>query len=382
MPPMLPAAPDGAVRLADVLPSCLASLEAEPNILGLPPARAAIVVLVDGLGASNIKSRAGHARFLASRLGRRDIAIGHFPSTTAAGIASLTTGTPPGQHGLVGYATLDTEADRIVNQLNGWDHGLLGPEWQRSETVFERAAARGLPSFAVGLPRYATSGLTGAILRGAEYVIAGTLTERFAEAERLASTGGRAIIYVYVAELDVIAHASGWESSRWTSTLETLDSELASLDARLPRDVGLIVTADHGIVDVPAHKHVFLDRDQGLLVGVRHVGGEPRCRYLYLEPELDDAGRAALLDAWRAAEGHRAWVFSRDEAIDAGLFGDVDPAVAPRIGDIVIAARSGIAYYDGRDPNVQSHGMVGQHGSLSDEETRLPLIRGGAYRRD
>ena len=118
-----------------------------------------------------------------------------------------------------------------------------------------------------------------------------------------------------------------------------------------------------------------------LLEGIRHVGGEPRFLSLYFEPGLDEAARGGLVDGWRAAEGHRAWVLARDEAIDAGVYGRVADEVRPRIGDILVAARAGIAYYDRREANRQAEAMIGQHGSLSDEETRVPLIRGGAYSR-
>ncbi|WP_395243194.1 alkaline phosphatase family protein [Agromyces sp. MMS24-K17] len=381
MPAMLPVPDDTAPRLAAVLPSVSASLQGHENVLALPPARSAVVVLVDGLGASNLSQRAGHARHLASRMSRRDVIRTVFPSTTAAAIATLATGQAPGTHGLVGYRALQPERDRLVNQLNGWDAGLLPDDWQRSRTWFEEAGERGIRSVSVAAARYADSGYTRAVLRGAEVRIAPRIGDRFDEAHRLLVEGPPTLVYLYVPELDQLAHAHGWESDRWLAALETLDSEFGRFLQRVPRDVGVLVTADHGVVDVPAHKHVFIDARPDLLDGVRHVGGEPRCLSLYLEPSLDAAARDALLVAWRDAEGHRAWVLGRDEAIEAGLFGSVDDAVRDRIGDILVAARAGIAYYDRREENRQAEEMIGQHGSLGDEETRIPLIRAGAFAR-
>jgi hypothetical protein len=150
----------------------------------------------------------------------------------------------------------------------------------------------------------------------------------------------------------------------------------------MPRGTGLLVTADHGVVDVPAHRHVFVDASPALLDGVRHVAGEPRCLGLVLEPELDAGERRALLERWREAEGDRAWVLSADEAVAAGLFGAVDAGNRDRIADILVAARAGLAYYDRRDADRRGEGMVGQHGSLTDEETRIPLIRSGLFARN
>jgi len=379
---MLPVPAVSAPRLAGVLGSSLGSLRGEANVFGLPAASGAVVVLVDGLGASNIQARAGHARFLASRMSRRDVIRTVLPSTTAAALASFTTGRMPGEHGLVGYRVLDAAHDRLVNQLSGWDEGMVPETWQRVPTLFETAGADGVASFAVGAARFTTSGFTRAVLRGAEYRPAASIAERFAEAQRLAESRSGALVYVYVPELDQAAHAHGWESDRWLGILEVLDAELAALERRMPRGTGLLVTADHGVVDVPAHRHVFVDDHPELLEGIRHVGGEPRFLSLYAEPGLDAAERAALVEGWRAAEGHRAWVLGRDEAIDAGVYGPVADEVRDRIGDILIAARAGIAYYDRREPNRQAEAMIGQHGSLTDEETRVPLIRAGAYARD
>ena len=68
-----------------------------------------------------------------------------------------------------------------------------------------------------------------------------------------------------------------------------------------------------------------------------------------------------------------------DEAIAAGVFGSVRPTVADRIGDVLVAARARVAYYDNRLDDRSPQRMVGQHGSLTLEESVVPLLRAGAY---
>ncbi len=378
---MLPVPADGAPRLTGVLPAALASIGGGAGAFDLPRVESAVVVLVDGLGVANLRARAGHARFLAGMTARRDVIRTVFPSTTAAAIASFATGLMPGAHGLMGYRVPDRANDRVVNQLSGWDDRMVPEAWQPHDTVFDRAGERGVRAIAIGGTRYATSGFTRAVLRGAEYRAGARIPDRFAEALRVLAEGP-ALVYVYVSELDQVAHAHGWESDRWIAALETLDAEVADFERRMPQSTGLLVTADHGVLDVPPHRHVFVDAVPGLLDGVRHVAGEPRCLGLVLERDLDGDARAAVADRWREAEGDRAWVLTRDEAIAAGLYGDVEPGNVDRIADVLVAARSGVAYYDRREPDRRGEEMVGQHGSLTDEETRIPLIRLGAYRRD
>ena len=367
---MLPALRSDALSLADVFPSCLASLRGEPNRLGLPEVRAAIVLLVDGLGAHALRERAGHARTLAAST---DSVDSGFPTTTSSALATLTTGARPGQHGLVGYTVLDAVNDRMINQLSGWE-GLDPQIWQAMPTVFEQARDAGYRATAILPDRYHDSPFTRAVLRGATFVAGATIADRLvAAAQLLATPGAPQLVYVYVYELDKAGHAYGAESEQWTAALETLDA--AVRDFTLPKDVGLIVTADHGMIDIPAHNQVIFDTVPELVAGVAHVGGEPRCLQLYF---ASDADRDATVAAWRDSEGARSWVATREEAIAANWFGEVRPAVESRIGDLIVAARKAIAYYQSTS-SVRSMAMVGQHGSLSPAEVRVPLVKLGAF---
>lgn len=377
---MLPATKSHRLSLADVLPSSLLAIRHSPNALGLPSVDKAIVVLVDGLGASPLRARAGHARTLSPLLDSASVIGARFPTTTAASLATLTTGESPGVHGLVGYTVLDKANDRVVNQLSGWDFSLDPATWQRVPTLFERAREEGLPSFAIGTERYRTSGFTRAILRGAEYRSGVTIADRLDQARSTLDEIESGLVYVYVAELDQAGHSHGWQSPLWTATLEELDRAVGAFALSLRRSEGMLLTADHGVLDVPATSHVLFDTDAGLIDGIRFVAGEPRALQLHFEADATPEHRAAVLDRWRVGEGHRSWVVSRAEAVESGWFGPtVAPEVVPRIGDIIVAARKSIAYYDSRVAHRSGRNMIGQHGSWSPEETSIPLLRFGAF---
>lgn len=368
---MLPAARTHRFSLTDVLGNCLDAVRGDRGTLGLPAVDHAVVLLVDGLGQVALEAHRGYARRLVAAP-RSSVIQSVFPSTTASALASLTTGALPGVHGLVGYLGFDPSRDRVLNHLSGWGVGIDAGAWQRAPTLFERAGADGIPAFAVGPERYRESGFTAAVLRGAEYRAGGSLAERLDEVRRIHGRHSRSLAYVYAPEVDVAAHAKGVGSTPWTSALEEVDAAVAAFVGSLGPRGGLLVTGDHGGLDIPADDHVLVD--PVLLEGVRHVSGEPRCLALHLEADADPA---AVLARWRAAEGRRAWVASRDEAVAAGFFGEVDPEVLPRIGDVLVAARARIAYYVDADDSGRS--MVGQHGSLTPEERDIPLLHFGAF---
>ena len=353
--------------LADVLVSAFLSVRGEDNPLGLPPVRRAVVILVDGLGSANLSARAAHARHI-GQLRRTDVSSG-FPTTTASALSALMTGVEPGQSGMVGYAVRDPATGVVVNQLSGLDDHDVST-WQPVPTVWERNPD--IPSAIVSSPRYRDSGLTRAILRGAPYVNAKTNDDRLATIDEFFASHTTGVVYVYIPELDMAAHASGVSSDQWIRRLEELDGFLSDVSRRLqPRD-GLIVTADHGVIDVPPTRHLMIPADSTMLDGVV-VGGEPRFLHLY----SSDPSRTLAL--WTEAEGSRSHVVERDQAIAAGWFGDVAEFARERIGDVLVTPRGQSVYYIDGVATTQSLAMVGQHGGLSRAETLVPILRGGAF---
>jgi predicted AlkP superfamily pyrophosphatase or phosphodiesterase len=333
------------------------------------------VVVVDGLGAIQLRAHAGHARHLVAGVGKKDVAYSVFPTTTAAALTSILTGADPGSHGLVGYRVLDRDRDRLVNLLSGWESDGIDPlAWQPQPTVFERAAAGGHAAYALGIAKYAHSGFTKATLRGAEFVASKTAAERVSVAYQLAADDPGSLVYCYLPEIDKAGHQHGADSAEWIAALEDVDHALAVAP---PRHVGVLITADHGMVDVPAHRHVVLETGDARLDGIRHFGGEPRMLHVYLEPDADPA---AVLDTWRRLSEGDADILGRAEAISSGLYGSmVTPDAASRIGDLIVIARGNKALYDGTAEDQRSRGMIGQHGALTPEERQVPYIRRGAF---
>ncbi|UXM93411.1 alkaline phosphatase family protein [Paenarthrobacter sp. JL.01a] len=377
----LPAPPlFGTKSIAEVLTSSAAALGVPgfTNQLQLPPTQRVCVVLADGLGRNLLKQKASHTPFLRSVVaaGQGNVPAwldSAFPSTTAASLASLGTGLPAGHHGMVGYDVLDPAQDKVVNLLGNWDAQVDPATWQPHPTVFERVAQE-LDVVTVSLPQFGNSPMTQAALRGSRFVGGTSLHARTAAAAEAMSGGGRSLMYFYANELDKAGHRYGCQSDRWEHQIEELDSTVKRLSATLPAGTTILLTGDHGMLDVPESQRIDYSADESLVAGVRHTAGEPRMVHLYLEPDATDAHRTSLVDAWRRRFGERIWVFTREQAVAAGLFGDVLPSVAPRIGDVMIAARDTLALYDTRRVRPSSLEVVGQHGSLTRAEREVPLV--------
>jgi len=338
----------------------------------LPSARSVCVVVIDGLGRLLLEEAAAQCPFLASLLagGRelRELTVG-CPSTTATSMGSFGTGLPPGQHGLLGYEVMDPDRGVLLNELK-WDPGTDPLAWQPHQTVFQALVADGVTVTRVGNPEFDDSGLTLAALRGGDFVGAKRLHSRVDIAVAALAPPSRSLVYLYWGELDGAGHAHGWRSSQWTRELRYLDREIARLALRLPTGAVLVITADHGMVDVPHADRVDLAEYPELAAGVRILGGEARFAQVYCEPGQTRAVATRLADAL----GGRAWVRTRDEAVDAGWFGPVDSRVRPRLGDVLVAGIGAFALVDSRSATPHVLRLIGQHGSLTADEQLVPLL--------
>ena len=373
----LPAPPPYGTRtMAELLPSAAAALGVQgyANTLGLPAASRVCVVMVDGLGKALLKARGGHAPFLRRLTENSQTLHAPFPSTTATSLTSLGTGLEPGVHGIVGYDVVDPVRRRVVNQLSGWPADLDPVSWQPHETVFERAAAQGVHTATVSMSQFQDSALTRAALRGTEFTAANGPHARVRAATEILAANPRTLLYCYWNELDKAGHRYGKDSLEWGHALEEVDSLMRTLAARVPAGTLLLLTGDHGMVDVPEKWRIDYSQDPELVDGVELTAGEPRAVQLHFAASTSDTRRAAVADAWRAAYGSKAWVLTRDQAIGHGLFGRVEDSVRERIGDLLVLAAEDVAFLDGRRVNPAAFTMVGQHGSMTRAEREVPLL--------
>ena len=361
----------GSRSLADVIPAVAAALGHPlgdpPTDLTLPDAPSYVVFLVDGLGAQLLTRHAHVAPFLSSLFDERQTATAGVPSTTATSLTSLGTGLPPGAHGLVGFTSRVPGTDRLLNALQ-WDKSVDPVEWQPLPTTFQRLAGLGVTVSSVNKREFRASGLTIASQRGADYVGADRVGERIAATVE-ASVAGPSLTYVYDGDLDWTGHRFGVASSQWLQQLAMVDAEAEQLREALPSAVRLVVVADHGMIDATAEGRIDIDEHPELGDGLALVGGEARFRHLY-------ASRGALDDVvatWRTMLADRAVVLTRDEAIERGWFGAVDPRVRPRLGDVVVACTGHTAILSTSTFPFEAR-LVGLHGSLTPAEMLIPVV--------
>jgi hypothetical protein len=371
----------GEASLADLTPSILAALGVPgfPNTLGVPPGDRIGLLVLDGLGWELLREYEDLAPYLTSLVGAGRAITAGFPSTTAASVASIGTGLPPGEHGLIGYTMALPGERQAMNVLQWCTYGpnkvdltkrILPERVQPRRTAFEAACDDGVDVRLVGPAVHEKSGLSRAGIKAGRFQAAVSGGDLVAGMVAGLSGPGRAFVYGHHNELDTTGHARGCHSDAWRYTLRQIDRLCRSLAEALPSGSSVIVTGDHGMVDLAPAQKLDLAEFPTLAAGVRLMAGEGRARYLYTEAGAADD----VLGAWREALGDRMWVLSRDEAISSGWFGpSVAGEVRERIGDVVAAARGPIGIFQRAIDSGQA-GLIGHHGSLTPDEQLVPFL--------
>ena len=365
-PPL--AVPDyGGACLDRVVPALLHRVDGEaPAWLPAVAAQASQVVLLalDGLGWDQLQERRALAPTLASMTGGPITSVA--PTTTATALASISTGRPPADHGVVGYRVHVGEGE-VMNVLrwstpSGDARTTVAPEEFQRIPPFE-----GRPIPAVIRGEFLRTGFTGAILRGAAlhgWRVTSTLV---VEVERLLREG-EPFVYAYYDGVDRVSHEFGL-GEYYDAELSATDDLVTQMADALPPGAALVVTADHGQVHV-GEQIIGLDAD--LLAETVLLSGEGRFRWLHARP-----GRADWLeDQCRSRYGDVAWVHSRGDLEAAGCFGGpLGPAASARLGDVALIPFEPVAFLDPTDTGESR--LVSRHGSLTPAELLVPLVAVG-----
>ena len=372
MPSTLPRPPKDLAAIRHVFKSALLSVQGQSNPLSLPSRNRVLVCFIDGLGVENLKQRSGHAPFLSSQLGKASITYAAYPATTSVNIGCFSTGLMPGEHGLIGHQVFDRFHNERINLLVGWNERTDPLVWQPHQTISERAAESEITANVIAAEEYRSTPFTTATMRSANFVAADDIDSRIDRAIEAASSGGKSISYIYFPELDKYGHQKGWTSDGWAALLEAIDAGLRRLAAKLPKNTGLIITSDHGMVETSKDRQLVLDQYLDGL-SLEFFGGDTRSSYLYFSNKSDAQLAINQLEALEYALG----AHHSSELVEAGWFGEIGKEASNRLPEVILIAKSNYTLYHSKFSKQRAFDMISHHGAFSDAELRIPLIRIG-----
>jgi len=351
----------GAPRHAPLAALPVTELRAAENV---------VLMIVDGLGDNYLLGQ-GNGGPLARH--RRAAMSAVFPSTTATAITAGFTGSTPIEHGLTGWYTYFSEAGCVAAPLPyvrrgekrplGLPPGRLFVEPTYFDTLADRVIV--VTWNAIVDATYNAFHCGGAERRSYESL------EGFVEQTAAAVRSGpeRKFVYAYWPQFDVLSHQHGVGSPEVRAHFDALDAAIGRLIERLAgTDTMLLVTADHGFVDVPASE--TLELPASLAAQLRFpLCGERRIAFCHVHETK------SFIEKAKEFLGERAAVRPSQDLVDEGWFGPgrPHPRFAERIGDVAIVMNGRAAIKDWV-PGEKRHVLIGDHGGTSEDEMRIPLV--------
>lgn len=327
-----------------------------------PVARAGQVALlvIDGLGWEQLATRRHLAPNLAAMEGGPITSV--VPTTTATALTSITTGLAPAAHEVVGYRVrVDAEVLNVLRWTTaaGDARHRIVPSRFQAQPVFGGDAVPVVTRHEFGGTGFTLAHLAGARLHGwrvpsALPVEVGALL-----------AAGEPFVYAYYDGVDKVAHERGF-GPHYDAELRAADRLVGDLVELLPPGAVLVVTADHGQVEVG---DAVLGLGAAILNDTVGVSGEGRFRWLHARSGCGDR----LAKAADSAFGEVAWIRTVDELDHDGWFGGrLTPAGRARLGDVALIAREPVAFSDPADTGELT--LRCRHGSVTAAEMLVPLL--------
>ena len=335
-----------------------------------------VFVLIDGMGTNN-RPFFPEGGFFESHMEGELRSI--FPSTTSAALTSLASGVWPAEHGITGWYThLPDRAITVLplRDIERLTETNLAKHDVHIDSIIE--AESYLPEFT----RDATSFLLKRIARGryARWASGGSPIKVFRNepqavrrvARSVRSARGRTYTYLYFTGVDHESHSHGWGRDVPVKVLRLIDKQLGWLRDALGESVRIIVTADHGHINVPEETHFLMKAGEPILSDLDcPPSGESRAPILHVKPGREDSVRGLFGEICKDA-----FALITPEDVEAlGLYGPapLSPAARSRLGSFVGVTRGADAM-EFVPAGRESIGLIGMHGGLSADEMSVPLI--------
>jgi hypothetical protein len=339
-----------------------------------------VFALADGL-AMNVLVRMPENGFLRTHLAMELRSTA--PSTTATALTSLATGCYPGQHAITGWFTHLADLGRTAIILPFVDRfsgaalemaGITAEETFPKPSLMPRMARKPIALLPMQLYNSTYSRYTRGDMPGFGYLTMRQMADM--AIYRAQTAHGRTYTFIYLPQVDRLAHDVGPTHEEVIGLAIALQGELARLAESLAGSGKLVVAADHGQVVVPPKNRIGLF-DQDPLLALLRVppSGEGRFPLFHVRPGEHQAFEAMFDDRF----GEHFIRLNIQEAEDLQLFGPfgLDPLARQRFGDYLAipTADHALEYYASQQ--AWGKAPLGRHGGLSQDEMRIPLIVAG-----
>jgi len=315
-------------------------------------------MLFDGMGTAIFDKHVEQSPFLRSHIRGNISSV--FPPTTVAATTSIESGLTPLEHGWLGWTLYFDEIDKNVCVFPNTEYGTdeQAADYNVAKTIIphttlEKQINDTDDAKAYFISRHATIKID-------------SVQEICENVKNLCAQKGKKYIYTYWNQPDADIHKYGVNDSHVADTIRQINDGVESLCKSL-RNTLLIVTADHGLIDVKWAS--LLDYPQICECLTRAPSIEPRTLAFFVKEGMKDAFKKRFLNAF----GNDFVLLSHEEVLESGIFGNGKPhkKFEDFVGDFLAIATSDLCI----EPfALDEHPFVGAHAGLCEDEINVPFI--------
>jgi predicted AlkP superfamily pyrophosphatase or phosphodiesterase len=342
----------------------------------LKASRNVVLIVIDGLGYNFLKKH-GKATIFEKYLKDRITSV--FPSTTASAMTAINTGEAPQQHGLVGWFTYLKEAGLITMPLPGKtmiggislkEMGLNTDELYGLRQVQDK----------IKTPTYMIQ--TKEILRNVKkkkdnslkYYGYKNLKGFFKKTIKAIKKPGEKYIQAYWPYFDEYSHFEGTESKVVKNHLLELSLAFEKFLEKIKgTNTIVIVTADHGMIDVKDQNKIYLDEYPKIKDYLSMpMSGDMFIKYCYVKADkAKEFEKLVKKKLSRYCTIHKSSKLVKNNYFGIGK---TNPKLLDRIGDYTLIAKEGYMVDELVLGQAKGADFIGMHSGISKDEMYVPLI--------
>lgn len=355
-----------------------------------------ILFLIDALGFNQWKKYANNFD-LFRRLekgGHLNSITSIFPSTTAAALNTISSGLTPAEHGLFEWFLYLEEIDKTIETLPFKE---LGSEKRDSlldekvspkvlfnnSTIYKLLRRHGVKSFAFVNKAYADSAYAKASREGSDTITFTNFSDLVVKLRsQILESEGKNYYFIYWDKLDSLSHEYGPSNDAYRVELSKISHLFLTeftrrIDKKTKGKTLLIITADHGQIDIDWKETIYLNKDNLLMKALQKdrkgktilPTGGPRGVFLHIKESQVEVIQRHLENRLKS----KADVIRTEEAVSLNLFGKdkIKEKFRGRLGNLILLARKNYSIW--REYGDKKLKFLGHHGGLSKEEMLIPF---------
>ena len=356
-----------------------------------------LFLLVDGFGYNHFTNSIALSDFLTILATGGDLfpLTSVFPSTTSAALTTYHSGLTPQEHGLPEWHVYFEEFDSIIATLpfrmmnsiqtdSLTELGGNGKMLYEGSTIYEQLAEAGTPSYMFILEDYAGTVYSSSVHRGSMLLPFRDGPDLMRQLiDKLQQNKEPAYFFVYWGKIDSIAHQYGPNTPEHRAAIQEftnlVEQELlAKLSPEDANDVLVLLSSDHGHVNIKGDELIYLNRypiiGESLVRSKNHKlilpSGSPHDVFLYIQSDKLNT----VMDFLKKELEGKAEVMLVADALKDGLFGLNNPTktFTRRVGNLLVLPKPGFHVWYEFFPDLPFE-MLGIHGGLTKEEMLVPL---------